>query len=253
MNYLNIYNSIIQKALQENRVKGQECYYETHHIVPRCLGGSNSRSNLVNLKSREHFICHMLLCEMYPDSKELGYALWCMCNQKSGNQLRHRPSSRVYERARKLRHKLPSPLTSESWKRAVIGNAKRSAKISKALSGVSKGKGVVKSELHKHNIAKALSGKKKSHEAIINSVEAKRLAREFKQKQNLDAYHFEHLNRHTSVDVMRSIIESFQKGTKLGSLQRIYGKSYETLRKILAIEGFLREAVSNKNFPPDSL
>ena len=44
---------------------------EVHHIVPKCLGGSNKKENLVELTAREHFICHRLLCEIYPKNKKL--------------------------------------------------------------------------------------------------------------------------------------------------------------------------------------
>jgi hypothetical protein len=48
----------------ENRKKG-ETYYETHHIQPESLGGSNDKSNLVLLTAREHYIAHFLLYKHY--------------------------------------------------------------------------------------------------------------------------------------------------------------------------------------------
>jgi len=39
-------------------------YTEKHHIIPKSLGGNNSKQNLVNLTAREHFVCHMLLTKM---------------------------------------------------------------------------------------------------------------------------------------------------------------------------------------------
>lgn len=39
-------------------------YIEKHHILPKCLGGSNAQNNLVLLTAREHFICHLLLVRM---------------------------------------------------------------------------------------------------------------------------------------------------------------------------------------------
>ena len=53
------HNNIIAKA--KNRTL--DCYKEKHHILPRSLGGSNDKSNLVELTAREHFIVHMLLCK----------------------------------------------------------------------------------------------------------------------------------------------------------------------------------------------
>src|SRR4051812_31227304 len=34
---------------------------ETHHIVPKSIGGSNDEENLVELTPREHFVAHLLL------------------------------------------------------------------------------------------------------------------------------------------------------------------------------------------------
>lgn len=77
MNYSKIYSSIIQKAKAENRSKGTGVYYESHHILPRCMGGQGLyyewkwHPNLVLLTPKEHYICHKLLCEIYPDSKKI--------------------------------------------------------------------------------------------------------------------------------------------------------------------------------------
>jgi hypothetical protein len=61
MNYQKIYESIIQKAKFENRIKLRKnhpnyIYYENHHILPKCLGGSDEKENLVLLTAREHYV-----------------------------------------------------------------------------------------------------------------------------------------------------------------------------------------------------
>jgi 5-methylcytosine-specific restriction endonuclease McrA len=58
--YTRIYNSIIEQA-KSRTLSG---YTETHHIIPKSLGGSNNADNLVPLTAREHFICHRLLTKM---------------------------------------------------------------------------------------------------------------------------------------------------------------------------------------------
>jgi hypothetical protein len=59
--YTRWYYSIVESArCQPNRGS----YTEKHHIIPRCMGGTNEKSNLVNLTYREHFICHWLLTKM---------------------------------------------------------------------------------------------------------------------------------------------------------------------------------------------
>ena len=54
MNYLNIYNSIIDRAKTRN-LPG---YTEKHHVVPKSIGGSDDKSNIVELTAKEHFVCH---------------------------------------------------------------------------------------------------------------------------------------------------------------------------------------------------
>jgi hypothetical protein len=61
MNYRKLYFSIVEKR----KVNIPEGYTEKHHVIPRSLGGDNSKDNLVALTAREHFICHLLLTKMY--------------------------------------------------------------------------------------------------------------------------------------------------------------------------------------------
>ena len=64
MNYLNVYNNLINKVKSEGRIKSGGLYYECHHIIPKCLGGNNLKDNLVLLTAREHFIAHKLLAKI---------------------------------------------------------------------------------------------------------------------------------------------------------------------------------------------
>jgi len=73
--YTRIYFSIIENA--RLRVLPKDQYKETHHIVPRSLGGGNELSNLVDLTYREHRICHKLLVKMTDsiNRSKMSYAL----------------------------------------------------------------------------------------------------------------------------------------------------------------------------------
>lgn len=82
MNYEKIYYQIIDKA--KNRIN--EGYTEKHHIIPKCMNGTNDKENIVSLTAKEHFICHRLLCEMYPENTKLKYAYYCMHNLKNEHQ-----------------------------------------------------------------------------------------------------------------------------------------------------------------------
>lgn len=142
MNYEKIYNQIVERA--KNRVL--DCYTESHHIIPRCMGGGDEKENLVNLTAREHFICHRLLVQIHPDNNKLKFALWAMCNMKSKRQSRYVPSSRIYE----------------SIKIEVI----------KLIS--EKKKGVKLSEEHKRKTSETLKGRKRPQEVIDKIVKTRK-------------------------------------------------------------------------------
>ena len=95
-----VYNAIIERAKKENRKKGCGVYYERHHILPKSLGGSNDKSNLILLTAKEHYVCHRLLTVMYPTNKKIAFAFWNMCRCGNDNHQRHIPSARAYEYAR---------------------------------------------------------------------------------------------------------------------------------------------------------
>ena len=62
MNYKRIYEEIIERG------KLRFCdgvIVESHHIIPRSLGGSDEPENLVNLTLREHFVAHLCLARIY--------------------------------------------------------------------------------------------------------------------------------------------------------------------------------------------
>lgn len=58
--YSRWYYSIIENRLN-NPLLG---YTENHHIYPKSLGGSDDKSNKVQLSAREHWVCHQLLTRM---------------------------------------------------------------------------------------------------------------------------------------------------------------------------------------------
>jgi len=94
MNYQEIYNSIVTRAKNRNLVG----YSEKHHVIPRCLGGTNDKSNIVSLTGKEHYLVHLLLIYIYPEEKKLIYAFWMMRNRIKTNIT----SVKMYEEARKF-------------------------------------------------------------------------------------------------------------------------------------------------------
>lgn len=69
------YNEFIQKILStRGRFAIKEGYKERHHIIPKCMGGSNAEENLIDLTGQEHFIAHKLLYLENPQNLALASA-----------------------------------------------------------------------------------------------------------------------------------------------------------------------------------
>jgi hypothetical protein len=182
MDYKKIYNRIIEKAKSEDRVKSVDEYYESHHIIPKCLGGEGKTTewkthpNIVLLTAKEHFIVHLLLCKVYPNNKKLKFALWAMCNQDR-NGKRYKTSSKIYERIKKEY----SILISEKLKGRIPANK------GKKSPGSSWAKGIKRPELSERNrlrkgiprnlpegYVSPLKGVKQSDELIKKRADAKK-------------------------------------------------------------------------------
>lgn len=149
MDYAHHYDLLISRA--RNRVL--DGYSERHHIVPRCMGGSDDPDNLVRLTPEEHFVAHQLLVKIYPEKRTLIVAVWRMSfspyhvNNKVFGWLRRKHSEAIgevvgdYWRGRKRR-----PFSDEHKK-----------KIAEAQIGRKRGP---HSDEHKRKLSEAHSGKR---------------------------------------------------------------------------------------------
>jgi hypothetical protein len=141
MDYQNIYNQIIERA-KNRKLEG---YKERHHIIPKCLGGNNEKENIIALTAREHFLCHKLLCKIYPNETKLWYALWLMAigkNRQNGLSS-YKISNRSYEQTKlefiERIKGIPKPDGFGKGKKVTWGD-----KISKSLKGKPKPEGFLK-------------------------------------------------------------------------------------------------------------
>lgn len=135
------------KLIDGARSKTSTEYSEKHHVIPKSLGGSNTKDNLVRLSGREHFVAHLLLPKAVAEPehrKKMAFALTRMLSDRTGK--RYKPSSRIIAAARKAHAEMM---------KGRIDSPETRAKKSKP-----------KSEQHKNRIKQALTGLKKTPEHI---------------------------------------------------------------------------------------
>lgn len=114
----------------------KEIYTEKHHIVPKCLGGGNEKSNLSVLTAREHFLVHYILTRIHPNNSKIWNACYKMC-RSSDNQQRFVPNSKLYEEIKIERSRLNRGVNHFAFGKAktdahkkAIGDAQRGKIIS---------------------------------------------------------------------------------------------------------------------------
>ena len=113
MNYKIIYDSLCQRSLLRT---WKPFSYEKHHIVPKSLGGTDSKSNLAILTPREHAIAHLLLVRFLTgkDKAKMIYALKSMLSYRNKN--RNQLTSRQYDSLQKRYQELCQTSEYRSWR-----------------------------------------------------------------------------------------------------------------------------------------
>ena len=184
-------------------------YHERHHIIPKCMNGTDEKENLIDLFAKEHFEAHRLLALENPDNKSLAYAWTMMAWIRTDSQNRYEVTPEEYEAARK-----------------------RFSELSKLRKGVKIGPF---SEEHRKKIGEANKGRKLSQETRKKISEAlKNPSEETREKMrnNRPDMHGEngpmYGKQHTE-ETKRQISES-----KKGSQSPMKGKKHseETKKKI---------------------
>ena len=172
------YYNIIENAKSEKRYRVKKNhpkyrYYEQHHIIPKSIGGSNDKDNLILLLPKEHFICHLLLIKMVIDDvhkEKMMYALHMTMNMNHVSC-----NSKLYEEIRlRVRDQLSKqmkgkPKSKESIQKMVETRRKNGSykhsketrdKMSKTRKGVPQSPELIEKR------ASALRGRKQSSEHI---------------------------------------------------------------------------------------
>lgn len=88
MNYKLHYDKLVNRG--KNRILPADVHTESHHIIPKCMNGSNDIFNLVDLTPEEHFLAHQLLVKIFPGVTDLICAAHLMCYDQTGKRLNNK-------------------------------------------------------------------------------------------------------------------------------------------------------------------
>lgn len=89
MNYANHY----EKLCQRGKYRELDSYTEKHHVLPRCLGGTDDPDNIVNLTPEEHYVAHQLLIKMHPTHTGL---IWAAIQMTRHSKNENRSNNKIY-------------------------------------------------------------------------------------------------------------------------------------------------------------
>jgi hypothetical protein len=182
MNYKRHYDLLIDRAKSRKLYENKE----THHIVPRCMGGTNDKSNLVDLTTEEHYVTHQILIKIYPNIPALIFAAHMMTAGRNSNKtygwLRrlHVEALRKINTGRKVsdetRAKMSLSKKGKIGKKHTIESKEKISKTSSERRHAAETKqkiadaniGSVRTEETKMKISLSLTGKEKSEQAKKN-------------------------------------------------------------------------------------
>lgn len=170
MDYKKIHDEIIANAIARDFVDG---YFERHHVIPKSMGGTDNKSNIVNLTAREHYLIHWLLFKIHRN-KETCFAWYRMTHCRGGLR---RYTSKTFEYAKKHRARQVSELfsgrelTEEHIKK--LSNAKRGKTYSDIGRENSPLKGRSISDEHKLKVGLSSKGRVHSESTRNRMSESK--------------------------------------------------------------------------------
>jgi hypothetical protein len=134
MNYKKHYENLMAKS----KTRILEGYVEKHHIIPRCLGGTDDIANIAILKPEEHFLAHQLLVKMYPKSTPLIKAAVIMTThhtqQRANNKLFGWLRRRASEHQKRWIFENGHPKGMSGKTHSVESNASRSVTCKKSMT-----------------------------------------------------------------------------------------------------------------------
>lgn len=118
MNYRQHHDLLVDRA----RHRVINAYTERHHVIPRCLGGSNDALNIVLLTPEEHFMAHKFLVKLHPDHLGLLTALMLMSRNPDGGP---RQNNKLFGWIRRKLSKRRTGMKSTDAMKAAVSKAQK--------------------------------------------------------------------------------------------------------------------------------
>ena len=238
------YEEFIQNILYvRGRFACGEEYYERHHIVPKCMDGTDEEENLIDLFAKEHYEAHKLLALENPDNKKLQYAWWMMCHCKNDDR-QYEVNAEEYEELRitfsknisgknhpmygkhiseEHRKKLKQAITGEN---NYLYGKHPSEEARKKMSEAAKNRPPISDETRK-KMSEVHSGEKHPMFGRHHTEEARKKMSEAKSGENHPNY-----GKHLPEETKKKMSEA-----QMGEKNHMYGKhpSEETRKKLSAV------------------
>ena len=170
MNYYKIYCNVIDRAILRDT---EPKYGEKHHIIPKCLGGTDIKDNIVKLTYKEHYLAHLLL------AKWLGHKydkLWCAVYLMAKTTKKQSYLNVLYYEDSKSKHR-DIVIKTNKKRRGKRLTQEMKDKIRRTCTGQKRTEQTIE------NIRKAQLGSKKSKEARQNMSKARK--GKYKGKDNI--------------------------------------------------------------------
>jgi len=162
MNYQAVYDRLMERA----RSRTLTGYSEKHHVLPRCLGGTDAPENIVVLTPEEHYVAHLVLVRIHPGHKGLIWAAMAMTNGTGNQQRRNKAYGwlRRQFRERVVAANVGRTHTDEARKRMSqtrrgLKRKPHSEETKQRMRAAALGK--VKSEAHRAAMSASKTGKKR--------------------------------------------------------------------------------------------
>lgn len=188
MNYAKIYDKLVEKCKPRGLDKSSVDYYtEIHHIVPRCMGGSNEDNNLVMFTAREHFVAHLLLWKSSPDNVSLMWSAY-----RTSNSHKDKINSRMHavlreQQAKAMSERFISEETKEKISKTLTGHKRSRESIEKGrlkATGQKRSEETVRklTEFRRNLIASGWTHSEESRKKISESSKGRVMSEEARLK-----------------------------------------------------------------------